>query len=48
MAKKANQNHGVQDIDLIDTLIGQSFSDEISKSLSPSQSGIQTDFGTPR
>ena len=31
MMKKANQNHGTQDIDLIDSSIGQSFSDEISK-----------------
>ena len=48
IAKKTNQNHGMQDIDLIDTLIGQSFYNEISKSLSPSQSDIQTDFDTPR
>ena len=48
MAKKANQNHGMQDIDLADTLIGQSFNDEISNSLSPSQSDIQTDFDTSR
>ena len=48
MAKKANQNHGMQDIDLTDTLIGQSFNDEISNSLSPSQSDIQTDFDTSR
>ena len=46
--KKANQNHGMQDIDLIDTLIGQSFNDEISKSLSSNQSDIQTNFDTPR
>ena len=32
MAKKANQNNGMQDISLADTLIGQSFNDEISKS----------------
>ena len=38
MAKKANQNHGIQDINLADTLIGQSFNDEISNSLSQSQS----------
>ena len=44
MAKKAKLNHGMQDIDLTDTLIGQSFNDEISNSLSPSQSDIQTDF----
>ena len=48
MAKKANQNHGMQDIDLADTLIGQSFNDEISNSLSPSQSDIQTDFDIQR
>ena len=35
MAKKANQNNGMQDINLADTLIGQSFNDEISNSLSP-------------
>ena len=48
MAKKAKLNHGIQDIDLTDTLIGQSFNEEISNSLSPSQSGIQTDFDTSR
>ena len=48
MAKKAKLNHGMQDIDLTDTLIGQSFNDEISNSLSPSQSDIQTDFDTSR
>ena len=48
MAKKANQNYGMQDINLADTLIGQSFNDEISNSLSPSQSDIQTDFDTSR
>ena len=37
MTKKANQNYGMQDINLADTLIGQSFNDELSKSLSPSQ-----------
>ena len=47
MAKKANQNYGVQDINLADTLIGQSIN-EISNSLSPSQSDIQTDFDTSR
>ena len=46
MAKKAKLNQGMQDIDLTDTLIGQSFNDEISNSLSPSQSDIQTDFDT--
>ena len=35
MAKKANQNFGMQDINLADTLIGQSFNDEISNSFSP-------------
>ena len=44
MAKKANQNYGMQDINLADTLIGQSFNDVISNSLSPSQSDIQTDL----
>ena len=48
MAKKANQNYGMQDIYLVDTLIGQSFNDEISNSLSPRQSDIQTDFDTSR
>ena len=48
MAKKANQNYGMQDINLADTLIGQSFNDEISNSLSPSQSDIQADFDTSR
>ena len=38
MAKKVNQGNGVQDVNLADTLIGQSFYDDISKSLSPSQS----------
>ena len=37
-------NDGIQDIDLTDTFIGQSFHDEISKSLSPSQ----TDFNDKR
>ena len=46
MARKAKLNHGVQDIDLTETLIGQSFNNEISNSLSPSQSDIQTDFDT--
>ena len=48
MAKKAKQNNGMQDINLADTLIGQSFNDEISNSLSPSQADIQTDFDTSR
>ena len=48
MAKKAKQNNGMQDISLADTLIGQSFYDEISNSLSPSQADIQTDFDISR
>ena len=36
IANKANQNNGMQDIDLTDTLTGQIFNDEISISLSPS------------
>ena len=48
MTKKANQNLGMQDIDLTDTMIGQFYKDEISNSLSPSQSDIQTDFDTSR
>ena len=48
MTKKAKLNHGMQDIDLTDTLIGQSFNNEISNSLSPSQSDIQTDFDISR
>ena len=48
MAKTAKQNNGMQDISLADTLIGQSFYDEISNSLSPSQFDIQTDFDIPR
>ena len=48
MAKTANQNYGMQDINLADTLIGQSFNDEISNSLSPSQFDIQTDFDISR
>ena len=44
MAKKAKLNYGMQDIDFTDTFIGQSFHDEISKSLSPSQ----TDFNNQR
>ena len=48
MAKKANQNYVMQDINLADTLIGQSFNDEILNSLSPSQSDIQTDFDASR
>ena len=47
MAKKAKQNNGMQDFNLADTLIGQSFNGEISNSLSSSQSDIQTDFDTP-
>ena len=48
MAKQAKQNNGMQDINLADTLIGQSFNDDISNSLSPSQSDIKTDFDTSR
>ena len=35
MAKKAKLNHGMQDIDLTDTLIGQSFNNEISNLFIP-------------
>ena len=35
--KESQLNDGIKDIDLTDTFIGQSFHDEISKSLSPSQ-----------
>ena len=38
----------MQDINLVDTLIGQSFNDEISNSLSPSQSDIKTAFDSSR
>ena len=48
MAKKANLNHGTQDIDLTDTMIGQFYKDEISNYLSPCQSDIQTDFDASR
>ena len=48
MAKKAKLYDGMQDINLTDTLIGQSFNKEISTSLSPSQSEIQTDPSNPR
>ena len=48
MAKKAKLYDGMQDINLTDTLIGQSFNEEISTSLSPSQSDIQTDPSNPR
>ena len=41
MAKRAKQNDG--EIDLTDTFLGQSFTDEIINSLSPSLSGKQTD-----
>ena len=44
MAKKAKLNDGIEYIDLTDTFIGQSFHNEISKSLSPSQ----TDFNKHR
>ena len=36
MTKKVKQNNGVQDVNFADTLIGQSFNDEISNSLPPS------------
>ena len=42
MAKKAKQNDG--EIDLTDTFLGQSFTDEIINSLSPTLSGKQTDL----
>ena len=48
MAKKAKLYDGMQDINLTDTLIGQSFNKEISTSLSSSQSDIQTDPSNPR
>ena len=48
MAKKANQIYGMQDINLTDTMIGQFYKDEISNSLSPSQSDIHTDFDISR
>ena len=48
MAKKAKLYDGMQDINLTDTLIGQSFNKEISTSLSPSQSDIQTDLSNLR
>ena len=48
MVKKAKLNHGMQDFDLTDTLIGQSFNNDILKYLSPSQSDVQTDFDTPK
>ena len=44
MGKKVKLNDGIQDVDLTDTFIGQSFHDEISKSLSSSQ----TDFNNQR
>ena len=46
--KKAIQNSGMQDINLADTYISQSLNDEISNYLSPSQTGIQTNFDIPR
>ena len=48
MSKKGTHNNEMQDINLADTLIGQSLNDEISKSLSPSQSDIQTNFDASR
>ena len=44
MANKAKQNDGKQDIDVTDTFIGQSCNHEISRSLSPSLSDMQTDL----
>ena len=44
MAKKAKLYYGMQDINLTDTLIGQSFNKEISTSLSPSQSDQKMTF----
>ena len=44
MAKKDRLNDRIQDIDLTDTFIGQSFHNDISKFLSPSQ----TDFNNLR
>ena len=44
MAKEVKHYNGMQDVNLADTLIGQSFNDEISNSLSLSQSDIQADF----
>ena len=40
MTKIAKQNNGMKDINLADTLIDQSFNDEILKYYSPSQSDI--------
>ena len=48
MTNHLEPNNGMQDINLADTLIGQSFNDDISNSLSPSQSDNQTDFDTSR
>ena len=48
MVKKVKQNNGMQDVNLAETLIGQFFNEEISNSLSPSQSDIQTDFDSSR
>ena len=36
MARKAQQTNGKQDFDLTDTFLGQSFNNEITKSLSSS------------
>ena len=44
MTKKAKQNVGKQDIDLTNTFIGQSSNHEITKSLSPSLSDMQSDL----
>ena len=44
MAKKDKHNDGNQGVDLTDKLIGQSFYDEMSKSLFHSQSDSQINF----
>ncbi|MCG8117700.1 MAG: RNase H-like domain-containing protein [Candidatus Thiodiazotropha endolucinida] len=44
MSRKAKQNDGKQDFDFTDTFLGQSFNDEIRRSLSPSLPDKQTDF----
>ena len=44
MVRKAKQTDGKQDFDLTYTFLGQSFNDEITKSLSSSLPDTQTDF----
>ena len=44
MANKVKQNNGMQDVNLADTLIGQSFNDELSNSLSLSLSPANLTF----